>query len=307
VTYAAQVADALSAVEARPPAAYLWFGRRFAAPAPELAAAIGARLLADFQATGAARPAAAQAPVPATGDGGALARALSQANSSRGCWQGGWRIGAPDGDAIAVERPGGLRLLAPPEDCRDGAVRLPKELLGFSPGTYVALGDAPGPAGALVRLSWNIAATGAVALVTRLTYVLNGAGLPFRLELPDDPARYGRRDAAGLVLARGDFPAAVKLLRPLLRALGPHLADGAPALTKPLARGLAVAEEPGDGRSFGVHRCGLLAEAVVTAGERRQRGAAERLALVGERFAAAGLTLGAPYLQPGSVDAYELS
>jgi hypothetical protein len=304
MSYAAQVADALSAVRVRAPGAYVWFGRRV--EAAELVAAIGARLETDFYATGAARPLAGAAAGQA-GDGGEFARALSQANGGRGAWQAGWRTGAPDGDMITLVRPDGLRLLAPAEDCRGEEVRLPKELRGFSPGFYTALGDAGSPVGGLVRLCWNIAAAGAVTLVARVTYVLNGAGLPFTLELPDDPGRFGRRDAAALLLARVDFAAAMKLLRPLLRALGPHLADGAPALTKPLARGLAVAEEPVDGRRFGEQRCGLLAEAIVAASERGTRSADERLAVVRERFAAAGLTLDAPYLQPGSADAYELS
>jgi hypothetical protein len=302
VSYEAQVADALSAVEARPPASYLWFGQRFAAPAPALADAIRARLLADFHATGAARP--SRSAGAAGGDGGAFARALSQANRGRGAWHGGWRIGAAEDDGIAVERPGGLRLLAPPADVRDGEVRLPKELLAVTPGTYVALGDAPGPDGARARLSWHIAPAGAVTLVARATYALNGAGLPFRLEALDDPARYDRRDAAALLVARDDYAAVMALLRPLMRALGPHLAEGAPALTKPLARGLAVAEEPDDGQSFGEHRCGLLAGAVVAAGARRLRHPGRRLALVREHFAAAGVDLEAPYLQPGSADAY---
>ena len=182
------------------------------------------------------------------------------------------------------------------------AVLLPKELRGLSPGFYVAPGDsgAPDP-DALAGLYWNVAPAGAVTLVARVTFALNGAGLPFALELRDNPARYGRGDAAVLLLARSDVPAALKLLRPLLRALGPHLAEPAPAFTKPLARGLALAEQPAGATRFGEHRCRLVAEAIVAAGAAT---AAERLAAVRERFAAAGLDLDAPYLQPGSTDAY---
>ncbi len=299
MSYEAQVADVLGALVARPPGAYLWFGRRF--EAPELAAAIRERLLADFYATGAPRAPRHGAPPAPGDDGGEFARALSQANCGRGAWQAGWRVAGHDEDGIAIVRPDGLRLLAPAEDVRaDGEraqVRIPKELRAHSPGSYIALGDAPGPQSPLVRLSWNIAAAGAPTLVARLTYVLNGAGLPFRLEVGDDPARYPRRDGAALLLAREDFAAATKLLRPLLRALGQYLADGAPALTKPLARGLAVAEEPaGDATSFGDHRCALIAEAVLAGGETVDD--------VGERFAAAGLSLDVPFLDPGSEDVY---
>jgi hypothetical protein len=290
--YEEQVSDALGAAAARPPGAYVWFGRRYEAPA--LIDALRARLLGDFYEPGAARPPLPDAATPA-GDGGALLAALSQANCGRGSWRTGWRIGAAGDDGVEVTRADGLTLLAPPDEVRGDELRLPKELRGRRPGWYVALGDAASPAGPLARLNWNVAAAGAATLVARITYALNGAGLPFELELAADPAGYARRDSAGLLLARSDFAAAMKLLRPLPRMLGAQLRDGAPPFMRPLARGLAVADEPAGGERFGEHRCRLLAEAIVAGGG---PGA------VRERFAADGLTLDAPYLQPGLEDAY---
>jgi hypothetical protein len=291
--YEQQVADALSAAAARPPAAYLWFGHRYEAPA--LIDALRARLLSDFYEPGTARPPHADALTP-EGDGGLLLAALSQANCGRGSWRSGWRIGAKGDDGVAVTRPDGLTLLAPEEEVRGDEVRVPKELRGRRPGWYVALGDAASPAGPRARLSWNIAAAGAATLVARITYALNGAGLPFELELPADPTGYARRDSAGLLLDRADFAAAMTLVRPLLRMLGAQLRDGTPPFMHPLARGLAVADEPDGDERFGEQRCRLLAEAIVAGGG--GPGA------VRERFAADGLTLDAPYLQPGLEDAY---
>jgi len=306
-----QVLAALGAAGARPPDAYAWFGRRFTAqPGEPLAAAIARRLLADFQAPGAPRPARPD-PVGAAGETGSFHRALAQANCGRGSWQPGWRVTAVEEDAIAVERPDGLVLLAPHEDCRaEGGladVRLPKDLAGVTPGVLRVLADTPAPDDdARVRLSWNITAAGAVTLVARLTYALNGARLPFTLELLTDPARYVRRPGADLLLARSDFAAAIALLKPLLRALGPHLREGAPAFSRPLARGLGLAEEPaGGGESFGEHRSRLLAEAIVAAEERGLSTDEERLDAVRKRFAGDGVDLAAPYLGPGSIDAYD--
>ena len=309
--YEAQALAALAAVEARPPDAYLWFGRRATIPAParraSLVQAIGEALQAGFFATGGPRPDRAGGAPAASAEAGPFRRALSQANCGRGSWQPGWRVAEVQHDAVAVVRADGLRLIAPPEDCRvDGAlaqVRVPKEQAGG--GVLRALGDAAPPAGDLLRLYWSVAAAGAVTLVARATYALNRAGLPFRLDMRDDPARYARAAAAELLLARADFAAATKLLRPVARALAPHLADTAPAFTKPLARGLAVAEQPADGLGFGEHRCALLAEAVVTARERGLQASAERLAVARAGFEDAGISLAAPYLQPGSSDAYD--
>jgi hypothetical protein len=314
--YARQAAAALAAVSVRPPGAFAWFGRRVEAGGDGLAAAIARRLEEDFYGHGAPRPPRG-GPVTAADEGGSFARTLSQANNGRGSWQAGWRVErverVDDDDededaAITVVRPDGLRLRASPDDCRGvGAaveVRLPKEVPGSSPGLYVALGDTPAPITDRVRLFWNISAAGAVTFVARATHALNRAELPFALELYDNPARYGRRAAASLLLSRPDFAGAIELLRPLLRALAGQLSDGAPAFTKPLGRGLALAEEPDGDERFGAHRCGLLAEAIVGADDRGVTAPERRLDAVRERFAAAGLRLDAPYLRPGSTDAY---
>ena len=52
-------------------------------------------------------------------------------------------------------------------------------------------------------------------------------------------------------------------LRSLLEELQPFLAVGAPALTLRIARGAALAQNPADGRSFGAHRCSLIAGSVL--------------------------------------------
>ena len=67
-------------------------------------------------------------------------------------------------------------------------------------------------------------------------------------------------------------------------------------MTLPLAPGLAFAEDPGGGESFGVHRCLLLADAAVMAAERGLTAPDDRLDVVRERFAEAGISLDTPYL-----------
>ena len=67
-------------------------------------------------------------------------------------------------------------------------------------------------------------------------------------------------------------------------------------MTLRLSPGLAFAEDPGGGASFGAHRCLLLAEAVVAAAERGLHTTEGRLEIVRERFSEAGTTLDAPYL-----------
>ena len=76
-----------------------------------------------------------------------------------------------------------------------------------------------------------------------------------------------------------------------------------PAFTLRLARGLALAENPRNGESFGWDRCALVAEALV---EKARAGQRIELEGVARRFARRGLTLDRPYLEEGSQQEYSL-
>jgi lantibiotic modifying enzyme len=82
--------------------------------------------------------------------------------------------------------------------------------------------------------------------------------------------------------------------------------DAVPAFTKRIARGVAIAEDPAPGASFGAERCLLVAEGLVEAYERGERDVTGRLRCVAEMFTEAAISLDAPYLNPGSGDIYEV-
>jgi hypothetical protein len=335
-TYRALLASALAAVRVHSPTSFSWFGHQN----PSLPRIIGKAINRDearaylqhvlqlhlynhLYCPGAATPAddllasggRSQAPTP-------FLTALSAANTGRGSREPGWRVHALDeGDRIVVERHG-LRLwIQHDEICLPGSSRpgpgtpltilLPKELLKLSPGFYVALGDEglpPPGAEPVVRLYWNLAADGAPRLIRSATTQLNAARIPFRLKVLDDPERYTRCDAAVLYLPKRCYPAVAEVLT----ALHQELRDGllgatTPAFTKQLAPGLALAEDPGEGDSFGMHRCRLLAEGIIQAREHGRRSNDERLAAVIACFAEAGIACDKPYLSPGSDDIYSLS
>ncbi len=187
-------------------------------------------------------------------------------------------------DGRIVVRRGGLSLWARPEEVsgvpgdegggkprRGGStviVALPAELRRLSPGFYMALGDAgldlEEP---LVRHYWNLESAGGAALIAAGTGVLNEAGVPFRLKVAVEPAAYDRCDAGVLYTPRRELTTVMALLPMIRAAVAAHLRPGTPALTKPLAEGLAVADDPPGGDSFGLHRCGLLAGGAVVAFE----------------------------------------
>ena len=78
--------------------------------------------------------------------------------------------------------------------------------------------------------------------------------------------------------------------------LTPHLRPEIPAFTLALAPGVGLAEDA-DGESFGIRRCSLLADAIVRAHEQGIAGLEARVEAVAVRFAAAGVSIDAPYLE----------
>jgi len=245
---------------------------------------------------------------------------LSAANSGNGYASPGWTVAGADKRTIAV-RKGGVRLVVGPAELESGdpgsapqpgatlSLRFPKEFIHLSPGFYMAVGDrelASGSEGGIVRWYWNLGATGAIRFVREVTADLNRLLLPFKLKVLSDPARFVRCDAVVLYVRINDSQAVADALQRVYPKLASSLKPSTPALTKAVAAGVGVAEDPGDGTSFGLHRCGVLAEGLIRAREDGRHDAASRLEAVEACFAAAGLGLDRPYLNPGSADCYRL-
>jgi len=246
--------------------------------------------------------------------GSAFIDSLSRANIGTGSREGGWRVVLTEDDGRIVVQRHGLSLWARPdevsgEDTAPGAevsVRMPSELLRLSPGFYMALGNQGLRDEDLVRHYWHLSSRGGEALVAAATRLLNEAELPFRLKVLIEPELYSRCDA-GVLYTPKRLRSQVARLLPALRAeVAQHLRPGSPALTKPLGDGLGVAEDPPGDDSFGMDRCGLLAEAMVRAFELGLEPGEERVGLVEGVFEERAVSLDRPYLNADSTDDYEL-
>jgi hypothetical protein len=243
-------------------------------------------------------------------------RELSTANTGTGCWENGWLIRRFEEDKAVLFKEG-LELWVHAEECKlapdkssmpmTASLRLPKELLNFSPGFYIALSDKEfneDKSQTLVRLYWNLTSEGAVHFVRSVTSKLNKNGLPFKLKIVNDPLRYTRCDVAILYIHKTDYLIIGQILAKLYPKVSKYLKNSVPALTKPLAPGIGLAEDPEQGLSFGMHRSKLLADGIIRAYEQGKKSLHERLQVVEERFAEDGIDLEKPYLNPGSVDDY---
>lgn len=247
---------------------------------------------------------------------------LSHANSGSGTWEPGWVVQSvePAGSIVVRRRQDDLLIWARPNQfrSRDGApqidrvgrVFVAKELREMLQGYYVVFGNADrgedegeDPSD-IVRFYWHLTAEGALPWIRELTGRFNAAGVAFQAKVLSDPASYVRADAGVLYVERREVAPTLALLPSLHADARTGLRSSTPMFTKRLAPGLAVAEDPGDGRSFGQHRCQLIAEALVSAFEALAAGFDARLQAVVDRFADEGLSVARPWLNRRSRDVY---
>jgi hypothetical protein len=254
-------------------------------------------------------------------DGGKdLTAELAQASASRERWEAGWEVMRilPSGQ-VAVQRNGFNRVLWPGEyvapDNMGGmpprgsfvSVYCRRQSTTVQPGFYFAFGetltdqqDESNP----VRFYWNIGADAITQLVREITGVLNRHQIPFRFKCQVRAGFYKRTDAAVLYMAKRYYRITAELLEDIWQKLEPQLQPDTPLFCKRLGRGLGLAEDPGNGESFGSHRCRLLAEAICHAQALGKRSVEERLEEIEKHFKQSRLTLASPYLNPGSMDNY---
>jgi class II lanthipeptide synthase len=330
--YRRLVAAAAGAVDVLSASSFAWFGARSPSLSPEVEAQmtpegaraylvynLQARLYADFYCARIKRPSLQDPSVEPFPGSSPFVSELSRANAGTGASEPGWRVGE-DSTTLAVRR-NGLTLWVARADVypvagtstapgADVGVLMPNELLRLSPGFYMALGNAEFPvdgSAPIVRFYWNLRSDGAAGLIAGLTRDLNREKLAFRLKVVSAPGRYSRCDAGVLYVLEDEYDRASRVVANNYRTMA-ALVKPAPALTKELAPGLALAEDPGGQlTSFGMSRAQLLAEAIALAANRGASEPAEKLSAIEDRFAQAGISLDAPYLNPGSIDEYRFS
>lgn len=315
------------------PLGFSWFRRPGPVTSPELGAALGTEqarsylrvalqyhLYRHFYCQG--RPTVMRAPTPSDVVAADLfVDQLSTANSGVGAWQEGWdlELVLDSGEAVASRHRLTVRVdenewrrstRADPALRNAIALRLGKESPGRQPNFYIALSDLDFDADrtdGLVRIYWNISPEGAPSLVRHLTTLLNRAEIPFGLKLVNDPIAYDRCDSAVLYLHRESWVDAVPVLTRTHASLLPSLRQVVPAFAKRLGVGLGFAEDPPDSESFGLTRCGTVAEGLLRAAEADRDSVDERVQAILDCFTEEGIDPDRPYLNPGSADGYHLS
>ena len=262
-----------------------------------------------------------QAAIPANISDDGWINSLSAANSSRERWEEGWQITQflPSGE-IYAQKGAVQRAFWPGEFVRRGdyglapqqgtpiAVFLPREARNSQPGFYFAFGENPGSAEEetpIVRFYWNVNRDGAAPLTKKLSSTLNRYQVPFRFKIVNSPALLNRCDTAVLYVGRRYYRIAAELAFETRAAVEHGIEPEVPLFTRRLTDGLAFAEDPGNQESFGMSRCRLLAEGFWFAFSEGRSSVDDRLARVGQHFAASGTSLERPYLNVASIESYE--
>ena len=323
--YETQIESVANALRVLAPDRHHWFGERspklrsdiVARVDPEilrqhLIAQVQSRLYRHFYQLGIAVPAVQDAAAVAVSERRDFVHSLSAANQGQGTWQDGWSVVESSETGVRARRDG-ITVHVPIERRRDNsgptiAVLMPKEFLKQSPGFYLAQSDVslqPQTSDILVRLYWHVTASGARSLVESATSRLNAERVPFHLKVLDSPGAYRRNDAAVLYITKRDLRRASPLLDQIYEDVRHQLDPGEPALTKRLAPGLGLAEDPRNGESFGLHRCRLLAKAFVDAAWQGVDDSSRLIQAVVDHFQAERLDVACPYLNPGSSDDYD--
>ncbi|HLY99621.1 MAG TPA: T3SS effector HopA1 family protein [Candidatus Angelobacter sp.] len=241
---------------------------------------------------------------------------LSQANGSRDRWEPGWTIHQlGQGGMIFVHKGERHRAVQPGEFAGAGMAPQPNQMVSLQvlresfqlqPGFYFVFGETISDQYddfSMVRFYFHLKPEGAPLLIKKLTTDLNLFQIPFRMKCLTDPAQYVRSDSAVLYVSRRFFRITAALLAPLAEA--PWLRPATPFFTRKLAPGLAVAEDPGNGESFGMHRCRMVAEGVVDAWLQGTQSPEARMAAVRQRFLQNGIALERPYMSTASQDVFE--
>lgn len=245
---------------------------------------------------------------------------LHNHNCGTGYFDRDWTILAADGENLVVTK-GGLKLhidrekhlAAAQQQARVGevvAIKLPKNMM--QNGFYMAIGDLglhhQQATDTLVRIYFSLTPDGAVAVMNSLTQMLNETRVIFSFKVLYNPQDYQRYDAGVLYFDKRDYPAVAEILALIHTQFRSHFLPHIPLFAKQLATGLGVAEEPdlkfAERESFGMNRCQIVADGLLTAFYEGQDSEAERMSAIIAQFARVGIDLQHPYLNNNSENIY---
>jgi hypothetical protein len=243
---------------------------------------------------------------------------LHQSNCGKGYFDAGWLILREETDGSLAVKKGSLTLHIEREkhlqDCEqnattgDGvAIRMPKNLI--QNGFYLAVSNTEVEShDNTVRVYFNLTPEGAVAVMHRLTQMLNDIPIFFHFKVLYNPAEYNRHDSGVLYIEKPNYEALRKVLETVYLENKSHFKSEISLFTKQLAPGLGLAEEPdskfAQQESFGMNRCQIVANGLLQAWLEGDNSPQARMKAIHEQFSQLGIDVERPYLNANSKDIY---
>lgn len=247
---------------------------------------------------------------------------LHQSNQGNGFFDDGWTVLRHESDGTVVVQRGLILHLDPNRHLALGtstevgntiAVRMPKNVV--QNGFYMAVGNAgidrrfeATVDSTTVRVYFNYSAEGAIEVMHKLTEQLNTIEVPFSFKTLYNPSDYSRYDSGVLYFNQSDYPAVWQVLKTLYSETQSYFQPEIPLFTKQLAPGLGLAEEPkqkfASQESFGMNRCQIVAEGLVTAQQCGNSSQEANLDAILQAFNTHRISCEKPHLNPDSEDIY---
>jgi len=246
-------------------------------------------------------------------DDATVTEALSAVNPTADGWDRGWTVEDGDeagdllvrkGDWTRLAREGDYAPAAPVEPGSTVDLRRPGEDADLQPAFFHVFGAILGDRYddfVSVRVYFNCSAAAGPVLLREVAGALNRYRVPFSMKLLKRSELYDRLDSCVLYVGRRHLAFVGALLLDLVPRL-PALDAATPLFTKAIVPGIAVADSPPGGASFGGDRMRLVAHGIVDAWRGGSQSDADRLDAVGRRFEEAGLDPDRPWLAPGNAD-----
>lgn len=238
----------------------------------------------------------------------AFVQEIRDAHDSRWSWVGNFRFVAEENGQVRVGAKYWGEFWAARANVEGpdaaGRVRLRRDVTNetMQPSFIHLLGEEAIPVDQTVncRLYWNVGPEGTIPLVRSLSSIMNRHRLPFQYKVLKKPSHMDRPDTALLYFPRYTLARVQDVLPEIHDEVKHYLRWQTPPFAKRLAPGVAYAEDPGSGSSFGESRCQTVALLLWDALQAGHRSREDILNFVVAGLGARGYPLHRLHLNPES-------
>ncbi|BAY30881.1 hypothetical protein NIES2107_27290 [Nostoc carneum NIES-2107] len=249
---------------------------------------------------------------------------LHESNYGEGYFQPGWSILKEESDSKLIVSKGSLKLHIQRDKHLASShtsaavgdvvpIKMPKNIV--QNGFYMAVSNAGLSRHSaenlqIVRIYFNLTPAGAIAVMGDITQHLNQINIPFQFKVLYNPKDYNRYDSGVLYFDKSDYELLRQSLKMIYLENREHFKSEIPLFTKKLAPGLGLAEEPNqkfaEQESFGMNRCQIIANGLLTAWYQGDNSPQRRIAAIQEQFLLVGIDLEFVHLNANSEDIYQV-